>query len=63
MQNTMKFTLVHPFYAGEVIIYPLLFHGDRVFRVELYGCYLGQFSFLMSYVMIYYVTMLWILVY
>lgn len=58
MQSTRKFSLAHPFYAGEVIIYPLLFHGDRVFRVELYGCYLGLYSFHMFYVIMHYDAML-----
>lgn len=42
MQKTTKFILTNPFYADEIRVYPLLFEGDRAFRMELYGCYLGE---------------------
>ncbi|XP_065069836.1 uncharacterized protein LOC135694887 isoform X2 [Rhopilema esculentum] len=42
MRTTTKFTFANPFYADEIRIYPITFYGDKVFRTELYGCFLGR---------------------
>ena len=51
MVNQTKFVFAEPFFADEVRIYPISFHGDKVFRVELYGCYLGNFYILVYFVL------------
>ena len=42
MRSATNFIFANPFYADEVRVYPIRFYGDKVFRIELYGCYLGE---------------------
>ena len=39
--------LEDPFYTDELRVLPITHSGDKVFRVELYGCYLGKNVFLL----------------
>ena len=52
MRLATNFTFANPFYADEVRVYPIRFYGDKVFRIELYGCYLGEILFILIIIMV-----------